>query len=215
MMKRTRSNRSVGVMLIAALLLTSGLPALGKDKGTASKGGSAAGVSVENFGQVNEHLYRGGQPNGSQFQELAALGIKTIVDLRGDAERSVRADAERAGLRYVNLPLAPKSYPQPEVAARFLEIVSDQNNWPVYVHCAGGRHRTGAMVAVYRMSVDHWSIERAYDEMKQYDFYTSWGHACYKDYVFDYARSQARLASGQTGPTPASSNAATRTARKG
>lgn len=42
------------------------------------------------------------------------------------------------------------------------------------------------MIAVYRMTVDHWTIDQAYDEMKQYDFYTSGGHICYKDYVYDY-----------------------------
>ena len=42
------------------------------------------------------------------------------------------------------------------------------------------------------MSVDNWTVDQAFDEMKQYDFYTSWGHGCYKDYVFDFARNLAR-----------------------
>jgi hypothetical protein len=44
------------------------------------------------------------------------------------------------------------------------------------------------MTAVYRMSVDGWGIDRAYQEMKRYDFSTSWGHGAYKDYVYDYYR---------------------------
>jgi protein tyrosine/serine phosphatase len=54
------------------------------------------------------------------------------------------------------------------------------------VHCAGGRHRTGATIAVYRMAKQGWSAEAAYREMKAYDFYTRWGHGGYKTYVFDY-----------------------------
>jgi tyrosine-protein phosphatase SIW14 len=56
------------------------------------------------------------------------------------------------------------------------------------VHCAGGRHRTGAMTAVFRMTMQGWDANRAYDEMKNYDFYTRWGHKAMKQFVFDYFR---------------------------
>lgn len=52
----------------------------------------------------------------------------------------------------------------------FLRLVNDPANAPVYVHCKGGRHRTGAMTAVYRISHDGWTAEQAFDEMKKYDF---------------------------------------------
>ena len=143
-------------------------------------------VNIKNFGQVNDHIYRGGQPEGEDFRKLTSIGIKTIVDLRADNESGAKAAAEAAGLRYINLPMKPKGYPEADAAKKFLDVVNDPANGAVYVHCAGGRHRTGVMVAVYRMSVDGWDIDRAYQEMKDYDFYTSWGHGCYKDYVFDY-----------------------------
>jgi len=158
----------------------------GSDHKRAASGGVT--VDVDNFGKMNDHLYRGGQPKGRNYDQLSALGVKTILDLREDASGSARSDAERAGLRYINLPLKDKRYPQADAAARFLEIVSNPANWPVYMHCAGGRHRTGAMGAVYRMTVDGWDVERAYQEMKQYDFYTGRGHECFKDYVYDYYR---------------------------
>ena len=150
-------------------------------------------VDVDNFGKVNDHLYRGAQPNSRNYEQLAALGVKTILDLREDAKDGARAEAERAGLRYINLPLKDKQYPQTDAASRFLEIINDSANWPVYMHCAGGRHRTGVMGAVYRMSIDGWDVEQAYQEMKQYDFYTGRGHECFKDYVYNYYRDlQAR-----------------------
>lgn len=142
---------------------------------------------IANFGKVNDHLYRGSQPKAEDFRRLAAFGVKTIVDLRGDFEVYAKAEAESAGLKYINLGMAPKEYPKQATVDRFLQVVNDQANWPVYVHCAGGRHRTGSMIAVYRLSVDGWDVERAYQEMKQYDFYTKMGHGCYKEFVFDYA----------------------------
>jgi protein tyrosine/serine phosphatase len=183
--------------LICAITLTAG--AIPDHKRTA---GDRAAVDIENFGKVNDHFYRGSQPKGRNFEQLAALGIKTIVDLREDAKDDARSATERAGMRYINLPMKEKSYPQADTAARFLQIVNDQANWPVFVHCAGGRHRTGVMTAVYRMAVDGWGVDQAYQEMKRYDFSTSWGHACYKDYVFDYYRDlQAQSQSQRIAPT--------------
>jgi protein tyrosine phosphatase (PTP) superfamily phosphohydrolase (DUF442 family) len=147
-------------------------------------------VTISNFGQVNDHIYRGGQPKGDHFRQLRVLGVKTVLDLRSDSEPDSKTEAEQAGLQYINLPLEPKKYPQADAATRFLEIVNDQENWPVFVHCKGGRHRTGAMVAVYRMEMDHWTVDQAYNEMKQYDFYTAGGYGCFKEYVYDYSRNK-------------------------
>jgi len=157
-----------------------------KDKANSKAGGSA--VEVENFGQVADFYYRGGQPRGDEYNQLAAIGIKTIIDLRDDPKDYARALTEHAGMKYVNLPLNDKDYPPPDTASKFLSLVNDSENWPVYVHCAGGRHRTGAMTAVFRMTVQGWDAGRAYEEMKDYDFYTRFGHKSMKRFVFDYYR---------------------------
>jgi len=184
MKKRVFSQRTRQSVLAVTLAFSTILPAFANS----DHGRGNLAVSIDNFGQVNDHLYRGSQPKDDEYRQLATLGVKTILDLREDAVRNGKSDAERAGLHYVNLPLEDKRYPQADAADKFLKIVNDEANWPVYVHCAGGRHRTGAMIAVYRMAVDHWTVDQAYNEMKQYDFYTSWGHGCFKDYVFDFYR---------------------------
>jgi protein tyrosine/serine phosphatase len=141
---------------------------------------------VKNFGRVNDHLYRGGQPKDGEYKELVALGIKTIVDLREDPEDYARRSAEKAGLQYINIRLNAKRPPTEAESNQFLEAVNEQANWPVFVHCAGGKHRTGVLIAVYRMEMDGWSARRAYEEMKDYKFYSSYGHGDMKEYVFDY-----------------------------
>ena len=162
----------------------SGRPDRKDDKSTSHD----VSCGVENFGKVTEFYYRGAQPKEDEYSELAAIGVKTIIDLRHDPKDYSRKMATRAGLKYINMPLSDSSYPTPETAPAFLSLVNDQNNWPVFVHCAGGRHRTGAMTAVFRMSEQGWDIVRAYDEMKDYDFYTRWGHKKMKTFVFDYYR---------------------------
>lgn len=192
MNQRLLSHRILRSAMAVSLASAMILPALaGKERKRDKSHGNSA-IRIENFGRVNDHIYRGGQPEGDDYRQLAALGVKTILDLRGDVERDSKFESERAGLRYINLPMKSKEYPQSDTATRFLEIVNNQANWPVYVHCAGGRHRTGSMIAVYRMVMDHWTVDQAYNEMKRYDFYTSWGHSCYKDYVYDYYRDLSR-----------------------
>jgi hypothetical protein len=42
------------------------------------------------------------------------------------------------------------------------------------------------MGAMYRFNHDGWDYNKAYQEMKNYDFYTRWGHGEIKKYVEDY-----------------------------
>jgi protein tyrosine/serine phosphatase len=164
------------------------------DKFTSNPGSNEVVVDVDNFGKVTDFYYRGAQPKGEEYSQLAAVGVKTVIDLRDDPKDYARTLAEQAGLKYINLPMSDKSYPAPDAASKFLALVNDEENWPVYVHCAGGRHRTGAMTAVFRMTMQGWDVERAYEEMKDYDFYTRWGHKDMKRYVFDYYRELNRQA---------------------
>jgi len=65
--------------------------------------------------------------------------------------------------------------------------VDDKDTGVFYVHCAGGRHRTGDMGALYRFTKSGWDYDKVMTEMENYDFYTSNGHGKQKDFVVDYA----------------------------
>lgn len=143
-------------------------------------------IKIKNFGQMDERFYRGGQPKEKDYKDLALLGIRTVIDLREDPEEYEKPLVEQLGMRYINIPMIAKKYPTAEATELFLKTVSDPDSGKVFVHCAGGRHRTGAMGAVYRYQFYNWNFEQVYKEMKQYDFYTSWGHGAFKDFVKDY-----------------------------
>ncbi len=145
-------------------------------------------IHIENFGKMNEKFFRGAQPKEEDFNDLAALGIKTIINLRKDPTRYEKRAVEALGMRYVHIPMSARRYPKNEQVEYFLQLATDPNTGPFYVHCVGGRHRTGLMGAVYRMKIDGWNYERTYKEMKDYDFYTRWGHGPIRDYVQDYWR---------------------------
>lgn len=143
-------------------------------------------IHIKNFGQMDEHLYRGAQPKEADYVSLSEIGIKTIIDLRDDPAEYAATAARAAGLNYINLPMSDTERPQDQQIDTFLKIVSDTSAGPFYVHCAGGRHRTGVIVAVYRAQHDSWNYDQAYQEMKAYDYYSRWGHAALGKYVQDY-----------------------------
>jgi protein tyrosine/serine phosphatase len=149
---------------------------------------SFANITIKNFGQMDNHFYRGAQPKEEEYKELAQLGVKTIIDLRDDPLPYAKNAVGAAGMRYFNIPMSDKDYPKDESIEEFLSITKEESNWPFYVHCAGGRHRTGVIGAMYRFNHDEWNYDQAYEEMKNYDFYTRFGHGALKKYVEDYWR---------------------------
>ena len=148
---------------------------------------TSANINIKNFGQMDDRFYRGAQPKEEDYKQLAAIGIKTVIDLREDPTDYEKRDAEAAGMRYVNLPMSDKDYPPAATIAQFLKLVDDPSTGKFFVHCAGGRHRTGVMGAVYRFNHYNWNFDQVYAEMKKYDFYTRWGHGEMKKFVEDYA----------------------------
>lgn len=146
----------------AALALTAtAIPAAGQ---------RAATPDIRNFGKVNEDYYRGARPAAGQHAQLRRLGVKTVIDLRKGGDAEAAAWARAAGLAYFNLPLEPGLPATAAQAAEFLRLADDPANRPVYVHCDGGRTRTGALTAVYRIAHDGWTADRAFDEMLKYGF---------------------------------------------
>ena len=179
-MDSTRRSYFSVLLAVIALVLASSANAFSQEA-------EKSKVTIKNFGQMDERFFRGGQPKEDEYGELAALGIKTVIDLREDTEEYSKEKAEAAGLHYVNIPMIAKKYPESSQVEQFIKLVDDPSTGKFYVHCAGGRHRTGAMGAVYRFNHYNWNFDQVYAEMKKFDFYTRWGHGDFKKFVQDYA----------------------------
>ncbi|MDT4895108.1 MAG: tyrosine-protein phosphatase [Acidobacteriota bacterium] len=183
----TKKNNPVRVSLrlwliaLAAMLALTGMAASVTQTKTSAD-------SIDNFGKVNEHYYRGSQPRAEGFARLKRLGVKTVIDLRKDNESEEPEWVRAAGMQYFNIPLKASQPATEEQTDYFLKLVNDPNNWPVYVHCKGGRHRTGALTAIYRITHDGWTADQAYEEMKKYDFDQGFfgGPAAQKRYVYSF-----------------------------
>ena len=169
-------------------------------------------VQIKNFGRMDERFYRGAEPkNLDDFKALKELGISTVIDLQAEPEAAEKGMVESLGMRYVNIPMIEKKYPLAEHVEAFLKLVEEPSTGKFFVHCAGGRHRTGVMGAVYRFNHYGWNYEQVYSEMKDFDFYTRFGHGDFKKYVQDYwGRIQANQTAAPAGATQAAVVGATR-----
>ena len=182
MIKTSRSYLSV-LFAAAALVLASQVSAFSQEVNNTN----FLNVSIKNFGQMDDRFFRGAQPKENEYKELAALGIRTVIDLQNEPTSYEKQDVEALGMKYVNIPMSDKDYPETAKIDQFLKLVDDPSTGKFYVHCAGGRHRTGVMGAVYRFNHYNWNYDQVYAEMKKYDFYTRWGHGDMKKFVQDYA----------------------------
>lgn len=161
------------------------LPALAADSSSASSASlaardvaaaaaSAAEQAIKRFLQVDDRLYRGGQPDESGFKALRDLGVTTIVSLRTDDEgagEQERAIVTGLGMRFVHIPIALRPFDlgsafTPVSLGKFFEVVDDPANGKVFLHCRRGADRTGTLVSLYRVARQGWTIEKAYDEAR-------------------------------------------------
>src|SRR5829696_4777147 len=143
-------------------------------------------IKIKNFGQMDDRFYRGARPDEEDYKALAELGVKTIIDLTDNSREYEQPAVEAAGLRYINIPMVDKSYPSIEQVNEFVKVVNNSETGKFFVHCAGGRHRTGVVGAVYRFNHDGWNLEQVLAEMDQYDFNSGFGHGKQKEFIKDY-----------------------------
>jgi protein tyrosine phosphatase (PTP) superfamily phosphohydrolase (DUF442 family) len=147
-----------GMRTLAALLSVAVL------MGCAPRGVSATN-DIANFGQVNEELYRGAQPDLKTMQQLKALGVKSVINLRMtyDVWKGEQAAAIALSMAYTNIPFSSLSAPTDSQVAAVLAAISSMPK-PVFVHCRYGCDRTGTVIACYRIQHDHWTNSKALKE---------------------------------------------------
>jgi tyrosine-protein phosphatase SIW14 len=145
-----------------------------------------AGIpAIPNFHQVDEHVYRGGQPEPQAWPSLAKLGVKTVIDLRREDEHSTAEEARAvaaAGMNYVNVPMNGVVAPSNEQIAKVVALLKSQE--PVFVHCKRGSDRTGTVIACYRIVHDHWQREQALKEAKSFGM--GWVQVGLKHYIMAF-----------------------------
>jgi hypothetical protein len=153
---------------------------------------------------VPGRIYRSGQMTAPGFAEaVERFQIRTIINLQDEypdpdiatgyfTDRTIKESdlCRQLGVRYVYI--APDLVlrrtvleHRPEAIDRLLTILDDPGTYPVLLHCHAGLHRTGVMVAVYRMEYEGWTPQQAIEEMKANGF-GEWVCTSANDYITQY-----------------------------
>lgn len=145
-------------------------------------------------------LYRSGQltPDGLG-RALREKDIRTLVSLRMSRDPSrpppdAWEEGVCAALGVKHVRVLPRSWnpdddgdvAADEMVADFLKVMDDRRNYPVLVHCFAGVHRTGAMVAAFRMEYHRWPAERALAEMERCGYEPEEVHRPLENFVRGY-----------------------------
>jgi protein tyrosine/serine phosphatase len=127
---------------------------------------------LPNFGRVTDNLYRGGQPTSDGFSTLHGMGVGIVVDFR---EKPIdmateKRQVESLGMKSIDIPWSANHEPSSDQIVEFLDLVRANPDTKIYVHCRRGADRTGAMIAAYRIAIEHKSAADAVSEMHRYHY---------------------------------------------
>jgi tyrosine-protein phosphatase SIW14 len=127
---------------------------------------------TDHFREINPgRIYAGGYQYRWPLQRiLRKYKIRTVLALReGDDayESQERRVLDKANVRFHKIVIPYKVSDDERIAVieQAIDFISDEKNQPVYVHCWAGCHRTGAVVAIYRVSRCNWSESMARAEL--------------------------------------------------
>lgn len=109
-------------------------------------------VTVDGKTTVQGLVYRGGEMDlvdGSVLLTEAGaaymsdvLGIQTDLDLRGYPAKTPIPYAQKAN---VAINAYESAFTETELYRQIFYLLADEDNYPVYIHCAGGADRTGTV----------------------------------------------------------------------
>ncbi|RLN36841.1 hypothetical protein BBJ28_00004597 [Nothophytophthora sp. Chile5] len=124
------------------------------------------------FSTVQQGLYRGSYPTLKNFRFLRRLALKTVVSVIPEPPTTDLAEfcsQEKIALHhfYAEKFTSDNVTVSPATAAQILEIIVQQKNLPLYVHCLDGANVTGIVVMVLR-KLQNWTKLATVSEFCRY-----------------------------------------------
>ncbi|CAN1567386.1 COG2365 Protein tyrosine/serine phosphatase [Rhabdaerophilaceae bacterium] len=121
-----------------------------------------------NLHRVSAQVWRSAQPSPRDIAKLRAMGLATIVNLRGGRSHGAwqleKDAAERHGITIVDLVLRSREPPDRETLLALPAFFSSLS-YPVLAHCKSGADRAGLFAALYLLVVEHADVQRAQREL--------------------------------------------------
>lgn len=153
-----------------------------------------------NFFEIAPGVYRSNQPTHRRFERYAAMGIKTVVNLRGEDPRAhylfERESCEQLGLTLLNAKLHARLAQPRQRLLDVLETLRTAEK-PLMFHCKSGADRAGFVAAMYLMVFENQPVEIARRQLGLKYIHLKWTKTGVQDYIIDaYAAQNARAPIG-------------------
>jgi uncharacterized protein (TIGR01244 family) len=121
-------------------------------------------VLFPNRHRLSKQAWRAAQPLPYQLAKVKSLGIRTVINLRGNptqpTARAERAACERLGLHYVDYCLRSRDAPS-KADLHGLRDLFARVEHPILLHCKSGADRAGLASALYLHLVDKVPVAEA------------------------------------------------------
>jgi len=137
------------VVTVLVLLAACGSVPLGHSGRDVVVPDGIAGPDIAGLRQPRPGLHTGGQPQATAWESIAAQGVRTVINLRPDAELGTRdeeAEVRAAGMAYRQIQVAGAADITVENAFRLWDLLGATAG-PAVLHCASG-NRVGALLAI-------------------------------------------------------------------
>jgi len=144
-------------MLLIGLLLGSALP------GSACAAETDVLASLPGHIEIDARLHVSAQPSAEALSGLGAAGVRTVIDLRPDAETpdlDEKAIVEKSGVTYRSLPITGKGALTRENVQAFDKLLHEAQDGKILMHCASG-NRVGALMALRARWLEGKNAEQA------------------------------------------------------
>ncbi len=117
-----------------------------------------------NFASVASGVYRSNHPDHGRFEAYAAMGIKTVLNLRGVAQQPHYLfeveSCEVLGMTLVTTQMAARRAPRVKELVDLIAAFHTIER-PFLMHCKSGADRTGLAAAIYLMMYEDAPLELA------------------------------------------------------
>lgn len=114
--------------------------------------------------KISERVWRSAQPLPLQLKKAKELGIRTIINLRGNANattyRLEQESCKQLGMNYVDYKLRSRAAPSQEELLGLRNLFTNVE-YPILLHCKSGADRAGLASALYLYWIEGIPLELA------------------------------------------------------
>lgn len=118
--------------------------------------------------RLGERAWRSAQPAPHQVRRIAASGVRTIVNLRGErwcgSYWLERRACARHGIELVNYQVRSRAAPTKEEIFGARDLFH-RIEYPMLLHCKSGADRAGLMSVLYLVTMEGQSVEAARQQL--------------------------------------------------